>query len=138
MKCYLKTKNKLKINIKTTVTEISEIVAIRVEEVCIKASISVVSHNRDLHFLCAYHDKYMKLCKRFKSRQKQEKYKEREVEINQKKKVIAKVSCKCDLIEFSWDMAGKVPVNKQISLNDQRTTRLMFILSSVRNWQSCF
>src|SRR5260221_3792580 len=80
MKFYVWTKNNLKINTKIkepTVGEISEIVAVRVEKIWMKASIPVVSHTRVLHLLRAYHDKYMKLLKPFKARQKQEKYKDR-------------------------------------------------------------
>jgi len=53
-----------------TVDIISERVCLEVEEIWRRASIPVVSHKRVLQLLRSYHDKYMKVLKPFKQRQK--------------------------------------------------------------------
>ena len=79
MKQYLMFKHQMKSteDVKDpSVGEISELVATKIERIWIKASIPTISHTRVLQMLRAYHDKYRKLLKPFKQRQKNEKYKE--------------------------------------------------------------
>jgi hypothetical protein len=136
MKFYVWTKNNLKISSETkepTVAEISEVVAVRIEEIWMKASIPVVSHTRVLQLLRAYHDKYMKLLKPLKERQKQEKYKERLKSFKEEGqcKLFDIAACKCELVKCTCAKVRKVPVNEHTFLIDQRTTRLMFISSAI-------
>jgi len=71
MKNFLWWKHMMKPTIKSpdpTVADISEKVALAVENLWRKASIPMVSHFRVLQLIRSYHDKYMKLLKPFKVR----------------------------------------------------------------------
>lgn len=130
MKFYLFVKHSLKISGKEpTVKDISEIVSVRIEEVWKRASIPVVLHKRVLQLIRSYHDKYMKLLKPFKGRQKEAKYIENlnSFARNAKERLFDIASCKCDFVKCKCDKDRKVPTTEQAFLHDQRTVRSMVI-----------
>jgi hypothetical protein len=122
-------KNKSITKRKDTVAELSQVVATRVEEIWIKASIPIVSHDRVLHLFRSYYNKYLKLLKPFKQRQNQDKYK---LMLNSFRdeghsRLFDIAACKCDFDKCHCDKERKVPIHEQSFLSDQRSTRLMFM-----------
>lgn len=113
-----------------TVTAITDRVASRVEEIWMKASIPIVTHNRVSQIIRSYYDKYLKLLKNFKERHNEDKYNEK---INCFKEEGSRLfdiaSCKCAFDKCNCEKTRKVPVVEQSFLIDQRSTRMMFISS---------
>lgn len=114
---------------KSTVNDITKVVASRVEEIWNKASIPIVSHDRVLQILRSYYDKYLKLLKPYKKRQSQIKYQKQLNSFKEEahSRLFDIAACKCDFTTCSCDKARKVPVCEQTFLIDQRSMRLMFI-----------
>lgn len=115
-----------------TFAEISEEIAVKLEYVWNKASIPIVSHKRILQLLKAYHDKYQKLMKPFKSRKNVETYKLQIQKFKEESRstLFDIAACKCDLSISNaccCDKTRKVPKNERDFLRDQRTTRKMLI-----------
>lgn len=128
MKCYnlIRYRLKLEYNSKKepTINEISETVAKKIEDLWQKASIPIVSHNRVLQLVKAYHAKcknLIKSLKRLSEEKKQEFYKSSE-------KLFDLSSCKCKNFELcSCFKDQKVPKEEQAFLIDQRTDRKMIM-----------
>lgn len=116
-----------------TFSEISEEVAVKVEQIWNKASIPVVSHTRILQLLQQYHAKYMKLLKPFRSRQNSETYKSKIKCFREEgqSSLFDIAACKCHLLSTSCtcDKSRKVPLDEQEFLLDQRGPRKMAISS---------
>ena len=118
-----------------TVTAIADKVASRVEEIWIKASIPVVSHNRVSQMIRSFHDEYLKLLKHFKERHNEDKYNEKIKRFKEEgflfeTRLFDIGCCKCALdIKCNCEKTRKVPVAEQSFLIDQRSTRMMFISS---------
>lgn len=111
-------------------SEIAEEVAVKLEEIWHRASIPIVSHTRILQLLQAYHDKYMKLMKPFKSRKSSETYNYKVQCFKEKSKITLFdiAACKCDLSSGCvCDKFQKVPVDEREFLLDQRGARNMVI-----------
>jgi len=132
MKYYLLVKHELKPNIHTkdpTVSEIAEKVSANIERIWLKSSIPVISHTRVLQLIRAYHDRYQKLVKPFKSRHNDEKYKAkiRSFKDECKLKLFDIAACKCALGNCHCSKERKVPTLEQAFLVDQRTLRIMYM-----------
>jgi hypothetical protein len=132
MKFYLLVKNSLKnsgTGKEPTAAAISEIVAVRIEEVWSRASIPIVIHKRVLQLIRSYHDKYRKLLKPFKGRQNDAKYTEKlnSFAMNAKESLFDIAACKCDFLKCSCSKDRKVPTTEQAFLQDQRALRNMMI-----------
>jgi len=114
---------------KETVADITKIVALRVEEIWIKASIPIVSHDRVLRLFRGYYDKYLKLLKPFKQRQNQDKYKQMLNSFKEEghSRLFDIAACKCPFDKCRCDNGHKVPSHEHAFLSDQGSTRLMFI-----------
>jgi hypothetical protein len=114
---------------KETVADIAQIVATRVEEIWTRASIPFVSRNRVLRLFRGYYDKYLKLLKPFKKRQKEDKYKQLLNSFKEEghSRLFDIASCKCDFDKCRCEKSRKVPIHEQAFLRDQRSARLMFI-----------
>jgi len=136
MKYYISVKNNLKSSCsgqEPSVADINEIVSREVEEIWSKASIPVVSHHRVLHMLRAYHDKYKKVLKPIKNKQRQnrEKSQDNVNRFRNESKVLFDIAaCKCKLFTTcTCAKDRKVPTSEQQFLCDQRNDRLMVISS---------
>jgi hypothetical protein len=111
-------------------SDVSDVVAIKLEDVWRRASVPVVSHTRILKIMRTYHDEYKKLMKPYKERKNNDKYKTK-LQIFERKSrsdLFDIAACKCQ--EFGacrCDKDRKVPVPEQSFLHDQRTVRLMVI-----------
>jgi len=132
MRFYMLIKRQLKLkshNKDPSVTEISLRVAENIEKIWLKSSIPVVSRERVLQMIRAYHDKYMKLIKPYKSRQKDEKYKAKLCSFREdsRYKLFDIAACKCALNNCDCNKERKVPIDEQPFLQDQRSLRIMYI-----------
>ena len=114
---------------KETVADITQTVAARVEEIWIKASIPIVSHNRVLRLICGYYDTYLKHFKPFKQRQKQDTYKQMHNFFKEEghSRLFDIGAFKCEFDKCQCGKDRRVPIAEQAFLSDQRSTRLMFI-----------
>src|SRR5437899_88287 len=75
MKCYLWWKHKLKLTgQEPKAADISDRVAIEIEEIWFRASIPVVSRDRVLKLIRVYHDSYRNLMKPYKGRHNNKSY----------------------------------------------------------------
>jgi hypothetical protein len=134
LKYYLWVKHDLHlIRPRDAVAIISEKVANKIEELWQRASIPVVSHARILQLIRANHEKYRKLLKPFKGRQKDPSYK-RKLQVFREEesvKLFDIAACKCGIENKSCSClkSEKVPVAEQVFLSDQRTERMMMITS---------
>lgn len=112
-----------------TVSEIAEIVASDIHAVWKRASIPVVSHNRILKLIRCSHDEFRKLMKPYKGRKSDKKYilKLQAYADKNKQKLFDIAVCKCAHGNCKCAKEHKVPADEQNFLQDQRTTRMMFI-----------
>jgi len=134
MKYYMWWKHMLKPTNATqepTVADISEKVALEIENIWYKASIPTVSHSRMLQQIRAYHDKYMKLLKPYKGHHKDDSYKLKLYNFNHSSRGrlfdIATCKYKCQSNECHCEQDRRVPREEREFLEDQRTVRLMYI-----------
>lgn len=134
MKCYEWSRIQIKIqsgsNKEPSFSEIAQIVTQRVEEVWQKASIPVVSHNRVIQLLKAYHLKCKNLLKSLKRLSH-----ERKTEFLQQSEFLFDIcSCKCKIIsQCNCPREVKVPREEHDFLMDQRGERKMIIGGIDRN-----
>ena len=103
-----KTQNRSATKRKETIADITQIVVARVEEIWIKASIPIVSHERILHLFRGYYDKYLKLLKPFKQRQQQDKYKRMLSSFKEEghSRLFDIAACKCELNKCQYARQG--------------------------------
>lgn len=133
MKCYLYIKNDIKTqnnNKEPSVSEVSEIIANKLESLWLKATIPVVSRTRVLQMIQTYHEKYRNILKPFKGRKVSNNYqiKLKKFREEASKKMFDISSCKC--VEYSLCSCPKdrkVPERERVFLLDQRTERKMII-----------
>jgi len=127
--------NYIKQNIKTerpkelTVTEIAETVAADVKSLWQKASIPIVSHTRILKLIRCAHDEYRNIMKPYKGRKSDGKYllKLRTYAEKSTETLFDIAACKCVPGSCKCPKQNKIPPDEQDFLQDQRTTRLMYI-----------
>ena len=125
----------IKQNIKTetakepTVTEIAETVATDVKSLWQKASIPIVSHTRILKLIRCAHDESGKLMKPYKGRKSDSKYllKLRTHGEKSREKLFDIAACKCRQGSCKCPKQNKIPPDERNFLEDQRTTRLMYV-----------
>ena len=139
MKYYGSVNNSLKLHAggkEPRVADICESVTRDVEKVWIRASIPIVSHTRVVKLLRCYHDKYMKLLKPYKARQKQETYKKqlKDFKTHAKNTLFDIASCKCeDDNNCKCERTRRVPTDEKAFLRDQRTIHIMCMSNVDRN-----
>ncbi|KAH1010951.1 hypothetical protein HUJ04_000401 [Dendroctonus ponderosae] len=105
-----------------TVTQISEIVAVRIRDIWEKATIPTVIHERILQMIRAYHNKHRNLMKSYKERQADENYKEK-INIFQEssKRLFDVCSCKCNLGNCTCEKNRRISKSEIDFLMDQKT-----------------
>ena len=112
-----------------SVSEIANVLAIKVNELWSRASIPTVPQRSIVRQIKGYHDKYKKLLW-FPTSRRNEKYEQdvREFREQARKTMFDIAACKCD--DFSscnCEKSCKVPVLEQTFLQDQRSARKMMI-----------
>ena len=131
MRYYLLVQNKLDYDRRgqhPTISEISEIVAQKLELLWNKASIPIVSHTRVLQKIRQYHDKYKGIKKHPKSRQNRGSFKIMLKKFHDEAQNLFDVAaCKCEISKCKCEKLFRVPIQEQPFLADQRNLRLMCI-----------
>ncbi|XP_072400232.1 uncharacterized protein [Diabrotica undecimpunctata] len=135
LKCFLFIRNELKLtnNIKDpSIADASNVVATKVEQIWIKASIPTLSHKRIQDMIKNIYTEYQKLKRYTKTQQASNSYKEKICQFrNEYEKLFDIAACKCNmsgtLCECTCDKTKKVPQNERIFLQDQRSCRKMAI-----------
>lgn len=128
MKFYNFVRYQLKIKMDTqkepAISDVAEIVAVRIETIWHKASIATVSHKRIIQLIRAYHSKCKHLIKSWKRLPVDKK----EVFQTNSNKLFDVSSCKCkEFLQCNCPKKTKVPKEEQSFLADQRTDRKMVI-----------
>lgn len=121
----LKTSNK-----EPTFTDISQIVATKLEDLWKLASIPSVSNYRIIQMLKTYHNKMQSIKKRSKSKRSNSEKNLKEFQDHAKANLFDISACKCDVLEScSCTAERKVPIEERKFLLDQRKHRKMMISS---------
>lgn len=136
MKSYLLLRNRLKStqtgeNTKEpTVSELSEMLSRKVEQIWHKASLPIISHKQTVAKIRSYHDKYRTLLKPFKGRKANTNYNAKITKFasDARSQLFDICSCKCtDYNNCKCKKEQKVPAAEREFLTDQRGIRQMVI-----------
>ena len=112
------------------VSELSDLIAVHLENLWLKASIPFLSRQQIVAKIEQVHDKYRNILKPFKSRQNEEKYKQKLQEYCKAacNRLLDISACKClNFLKCSCPKEKKVPIEEREFLCDQRTVRRMAI-----------